>query len=610
MMQPIAPPDNRLSQTMQRIGKELISASDPSTVVISESDSTYLFQAIGIYMHMHEQLRFVCVLYAYVTCAEEIKQPSATPSVYACLMSIYGAQDAYQHVNIAEPHDIRGFAEVVGYARTAISARTSRMDRNPFFNVLTLAPHFVEYVELVDQTGEVRERGEEQFTVEYAGVPPSDVQDDGSIVDPAVLDPDDCPVYIMSDSRDDFTESEFEKISALIDEMSVKQMEDLASYIGELWWGPLAEKECRIYVRNHPILGFSYHDGGIITARLDEMQQILYWKTDMRKIGPTDFYDDYADVDAVCQRSRVSMRDIYIERECNSDEANEEMGIGAPALDKLQVQDCVDIIETLIDGDLALPQLMSHDDVAKFERILGGQGFTPEHYAVLSSAVVNTLYAPLVDGVLEPPTARVILGDVVSTCDLRNKLKIVWELTLHGLLHRAEASNADLVDPQHLGDPLYDHYVVSDNFLNTLDTNLPYWYHGWRPPPIKRTLLHTAEIGYDFMARTPMVVRAQGDTFTKQEWEDVMSVLNIYHPDELTAMWKELAMVWLTYRKTNILPDVHNHPVFGMAVFHGTIRPLRLYTILYTLLYNKSIRTHPLEVRFYRPDAPHIYHIN
>ncbi|MBU3680078.1 MAG: hypothetical protein FGM32_10815 [Candidatus Kapabacteria bacterium] len=590
-----------LSSTLQRIGKQLIAAEDAAMVEIDPIDAQYLQHVLGRYLASGNELPFLCVLYAQATCAEELGLPPGPLPAFVFLTWAYG-KNAYAMNDVARHERYNSVIDVVGYSRTIAYVPESIHERSSFFNVIGPKREFLDEIRTIDEGGVNKSFREENVEVRFANEPPMDESaeatrvesdaDDDPTSEPPPLDPDDCPVCIICDDRDDFRESEYRQFKPIIDDMSIDELEEFIKFVDTLWGGPLGTKEGRMMVRNHPLLKFSHHDKGIVTSRLYELQNLISHEIRFRRAEPYEFIaDDSQSAEPYAHFGRGLRVDMH---RLTYENFN--------ALPKLGPQDFLDVRQRLLDADKSLTDLMTREAQTLFDMVLGVLELTPRHYVVLCSAFYHSIYGPKVDGIIQPPTARTILRDVFKQSELHSHLKLLWDVTLNGILVRAEPSVplVTLADAEH--DPLDDHYVVSDAFLNMVDDYENRFQDRICPLPVKYRTTCDMQIGYDAALRRPVRISMPHELLTSQEWGDLMSTLNTYEPSELLPMIEELQQIWRIYRLTKHMPDdLGEHHIYGRACVNGAILPFRLYVIMNTILYTYYRRSYN-RWYYYRPD--------
>ena len=88
------------------------------------------------------------------------------------------------------------------------------------------------------------------------------------------LEPGDCPVFVFGHIDDDFSQDELAQMQAIVDEMPSDELRELNDIISRLLTDDLRQRSGRDFVRNHPLLKFSFKDNGIVTYRLYEMRRL------------------------------------------------------------------------------------------------------------------------------------------------------------------------------------------------------------------------------------------------------------------------------------------------------------------------------------------------
>ncbi|MFN4985292.1 MAG: hypothetical protein ACK5GI_04015 [Ignavibacteria bacterium] len=88
------------------------------------------------------------------------------------------------------------------------------------------------------------------------------------------LEPGDCPVYVFGHIDDDYSEEELAQMQAIIGQMPSDELHELNDIISRLLTDDLRQRSGRDFVRNHPLLKFSFKDNGIVTYRLLEMRRL------------------------------------------------------------------------------------------------------------------------------------------------------------------------------------------------------------------------------------------------------------------------------------------------------------------------------------------------
>lgn len=591
------PPPNHLSLMMQRIGKQFIAARQKASVVIAPEESEYLKQVFHRYHLDEDSLALLCVFYTYITCGHELGLPTKPMPAYVYLRSTFGLH-AYEKSAAATGIYRRCCADDVGYGRNLETEPRSARDRHRFFMVLGPNADFMQYVRDIDQGMPVEPRSSESLQIRYADErSEKEAAQKNILTTDADIDPEDCPVYIVSDGRDDFQKLEYEQMLPIMNAMSLNELEEVIQAIDGLLFESLATKTGRMYVREHPLLRFAMCDGGILTSRLDEIRQIVMWIIRQREIG-AEYYAEplqYRESEPRCTSRYSYPAPILLRRLTWYD---------IESLPDVTIQDYVDVVARLIDGDQALPDIIEQEYIEKFDAILGEHELTPEHYAVLCSAIFNSLYSVHESDIIEPPTARTILGDVFQRLDYNSKLKLIWGLTLNGYLVRAEPLMGGVAAPDSPADPLDDCYVIADRFLQFIDsyTESHQKLLRFTPIPVKNRAVCEAQIGYDAQQRKPVRVTTPDEYLTQAEWEELISELNTLELADVKQMYHKLEEIWQVYLTTQQIDnEVASHNVFKRACKNGTIIPFRVYLILHTLKYNFYYRSYP-SWYFYRPD--------
>lgn len=303
------PPTENLSSIMQRIGKEFIAAKDPSTVRIAAEDEHYLTNVLSKLISERTELPFICVVYTYATSAEELGLPSGPLPAFTFLQDAYGS-DAYAHRYEARTRKSRfrnddvSLLEVSGYVRYTRSVDICPDRRNPYFNIVCAHAELLQYVSNMDlsipaaQEPESPASADELIQDGCLGPSPDELSRQGGAAEPELLEerpelePGDCWVYLDHYPYDDFRESEYRAIEQIMTAMTTEELVHLYGSIDELWHGPLASREGRLSVQQHPLLRYSIRKGAIITGRLITIQDIAHWQIRKRSYGPECFYDD------------------------------------------------------------------------------------------------------------------------------------------------------------------------------------------------------------------------------------------------------------------------------------------------------------------------------
>ncbi len=592
---------NLLSSTLQRIGTQLITADDPSSVVIEAVDLEYLRHVLGRYFFTSDDVPFLCVMYTHTTCAEALGLPPAPLPAHVYLTWAYGKK-AYTMKDAARTYGRKRTFDVVGYNRPLLNVPENDYRRNIYFSVIAPNEAFIEEVRLIDEGGDVVSMREENLVVRFPNEPPLGEADDDTKTEgadnedndaePPSIDPDDCHVQVFCDQDDDFRESEYRQFMPIIDSMSIDELEEIDKLVDELWWGPLGTKEGRTMVRNHPLLRFTYHNQCIVTSRLYDLQNLIIHETMFRESEEYEFHPDASpEAEPYTYFGCGTIFDMH--------KLSYEYFDGLPTVD---VQDYLTVHQRLVDAHQSASELLTRQERSRFDTVLGVLELTEENCVVLCSALFHSIHGPIVDGVVQPPTARMILADVFQESDLRSHLKRVWGLTLNGILARATPTVPVPTSDSCEHDPLDDHYVVSDACLQSIDAYENTRQNRVRPMPVKYRTVCDYQIGYDATLREPVRISMPNELLTHHEWQRLMSALNAYEPEELLPVLEELQQVWRIYRMTGHLSDdLRKHPIYAFANVDGVTQPFRLYVLMQTIKFNFHRRSYN-RWYFYRPD--------
>jgi hypothetical protein len=588
--------NTQLSSAFQRIGTQLLTADDPSLVVISEVDAEFLSASLYPYALTKIDYRLLCVMYTHATRANELSLPTGIMPAYQYLAWAYG-EDAYasqRHVALYAHRDI---VACHGSSRNTRYVPAERRSREIFFEFIALAPEIMSYIARIDIEGLPAQKlaapaeQPEPFVITYAGES-NDKDAEGANTElEMMMDPDDCPVYVFCDKTDNYRLSEFNELMPIMKAMTSEALREVNELVDELFSEGLGTKEGRMLTRAHPLLKYSYHDRGIATSRLYEMQVMIDQELYERGIGAVEFHaSDNAESDTtIVPQALIGSGHVFtLEPKPESKWDTEEWS-------RITLATVLRVGRSMQETDSVRPFRMHPNDAEIVDTLFGSLEVTPEHHALICSAVYRSTHGPIVRGIMTLPTAREILGDVFPASMLQNNLKMIWSLTLNGILDRAEPSGSVTESSNEEHDPLQDHYVVSDTFLGLIPPFDAASDGAVRPLPVKHRVVCDMQIGYDRATGLPIRISQPYELLTRQEWQHLMFELSAYNPDTLLTMAKELQRVWHTYSNTNVLTaDLGQHPLYRMAFVNGEIVPFRIYVILNTIVYAYELRTRPM----------------
>ena len=135
--------------------------------------------------------------------------------------------------------------------------------QKPAWNLTHISPAFVK--EDCDE-----DRNDDHVTIDFIDGPRPEERH----LVPNDLEPGDCPVYVFCNTDDEFTQEELAQMQAIINQMPGGELRELSDIISRLLTDDLRQRSGRDFVRNHPLLKFSFKDNGIVTYRLYEMRNL------------------------------------------------------------------------------------------------------------------------------------------------------------------------------------------------------------------------------------------------------------------------------------------------------------------------------------------------
>lgn len=279
-----------LSAMLVRIGMKLITTHDTSELSIPDNEIEEMRRRLPI-PHYPEDAAFalLSVMYTYNVKGSEVGLSAGPQPAYVYLRAAFGTHAYYWSYLVSYIISEYSLAEAIGYDRKYYPDSTHEVMLMPYFSVIALKQSFIDDIDRVDAGTYVEPNTsrEESIKVQYAG------QDDRTESQSDVTsqrDSDDCPVFLVADRGDHFKASEYDQIMSILDAMSDEELDKVSTFLDSVWDNQLETKQGRDFIRQHPLYGLSFRDGGIVTYRLKLLDSIVHWHLTQRTVASAQFY--------------------------------------------------------------------------------------------------------------------------------------------------------------------------------------------------------------------------------------------------------------------------------------------------------------------------------